>query len=106
VATRFCVAGGGEFLVGARGDRIDFVATTSRGHRSGDLGPGRHARPAASRGPARIAPGVLLGPRSRNGRLIYRVRGRRIRFVAVLAHRQVSHRTSLVRRLQAAGLLR
>ena len=42
-ATRFCVRGGGRFLVWRRRGKIDMVATTARGHRAGRLG-GRRIR--------------------------------------------------------------
>lgn len=40
-ALRFCVEGGGRFLVAARGGRINFVASTAPGHRTRAAGPGR-----------------------------------------------------------------
>ncbi len=103
-ATRFCVRGGGRFLVGSRKGKIDFVATTARGHRTRRLGPGRRVR-ARVRGTRRVRRGLLLGHRVGPGRVVYGVRGRRIRFLATTSRRQAARPRSLVRRLKALGLV-
>jgi hypothetical protein len=62
-ATRFCVRGGGRFLVSARRGKIDFVATTAPGHRTAGSAraavcPGRASPgPAASGAPCSWATG-------------------------------------------------
>jgi hypothetical protein len=103
-ATRFCVRGRGRFLVGSRKGKIDFVATTARGHRTRRLGPGRRVR-ARVRGTRRVRRGLLLGHRVGPGRVVYGVRGRRIRFLATTSRRQAARPRSLVRRLRALGLV-
>jgi hypothetical protein len=104
-ATRFCVTGGGRFLVGARKGRIDLVASTARRHRTRRrFGPGRRVSRVGIRGTRRLRRGLLVGRRRGAGRDVYRVRRRRIRFVAVVTRRQAARPRSLVRRLRAVGL--
>jgi pimeloyl-ACP methyl ester carboxylesterase len=104
--TRFCVRGGGRFLVGARRGRIDFVATTARGHGSRRYAPGRRLRGGRIAGARRIHPSLMVASRRGRGAVIYGVRGRRIRFVAVVTRRQITRERGLLRRLRAAGLVR
>jgi hypothetical protein len=104
--TRFCVHGGGRFLVGSRKGKIDFVATTAPAHRTRRLGPGRRLDRSSVGGARRFSRGLLAGHRSGGGRVIYGVRGRRVRFLAVVTRRQLAHERSLARRLRALGLLR
>lgn len=104
-ATRFCVRGGGRFLVGAHRGRIDFVASTARGHRTRRLGPGRRVPRAGITGAHSLRRGLLVGHRAGAGRVIYGVRRRRVYFLAVVTRRQTGHSRSLVRRLRRAGLL-
>jgi dienelactone hydrolase len=101
-ATRFCVRGGGRFLVGSRRGRIDFVATTARGHRTRRLGPGR--RVSRIRGTRRVGRGLLAGRHGRRGRVVYGIRRRRVRFLAVVTRRQLRRPRALVRRVRRAGL--
>jgi pimeloyl-ACP methyl ester carboxylesterase len=103
--THFCVRGGGRLVTRARRGRIDFVATTARGHRRRAYRPGRRVR-GGIRGTRRIRSGLLAGRRQGRGRPIYGVRRGRIRFIAVVPFRQVDRERLLVRRLQAAGLVR
>jgi hypothetical protein len=103
-ATRFCVTGGGRFLVASRKGRIDLVATTARGHRTRRLGPGRRLRRARILGARRIGRGLLAGHRSAGGRVIYGVRGGSVRFLAAVTRGQLLHQRSLARRLRALGL--
>ena len=105
--TRFCASGGGRFLVGAHRGKIDFVATTGRGHRNRRrrLGPGRRVPRAGIRGARRTGRGLFVGRRVGRGRLVYGVRARRIRFLAAVPRRQALKRRSLRRRLRAAGLV-
>jgi hypothetical protein len=103
-ATRFCVRGGGRFLVGARRGKIDFIATTARGHRTRRMGPGRRVPRGRIRGARSVGRGLLAGHRVGAGRVIYGLRGRRVRFLAVVPRTQAARRRSLARRLRAAGL--
>ena len=104
--TRFCVDGGGRFLVGTRRGRIDFVVTTARGHRVRGRGTGRRLRGGRISGARRMGRGLLVGRRQGRGRVVYGVRGGRIRFVAVVRRGQVAQRRALVKRLRAAGVVR
>jgi hypothetical protein len=104
--TRFCVRGGGRFLVAARKGKIDFVATTARGHRTRGHGPGRRLRGARLAGARRIGRGVMVGHRQGRGRVVYGVSGGRVRFLAVVPFRQIARQRTLIRRLRAAGLVR
>ena len=102
-ATRFCVTGGGRFVVGARRGRIDLVGTTARRHTTRRVGPGRRLRRTRIRGARRIGRGLLVGHRSGGGRVIYGLRGRRVRFLAAVTRRQATRPRSLARRLSAVG---
>jgi hypothetical protein len=101
---RFCVTGGGRFWVGAHRDRIDFAATTARGHRTRGTGPGRRLPRARISGARRIARGLLVGHRMGGGRVVYGIRRRRVRFLAVVTVRQLKHPGAVVRRLRSVGL--
>ena len=103
-ATRFCVRGGGRFLVGARRGRIDFVATTARGHRTRRRGPGSRVRRIG--GGRRVGRGLVVGYRRGGGRVIYGSRRGRLRFLAVVPRRVAARPRSLGRRLRAVGLRR
>ena len=103
LATRFCVGGGGRFLVRARRGRIALVASTARGHRTRAAAPAalrRRGRPAGAR---RLRRGLLVGGRGR-GRVLYGIRGGRFRYLAVVPRADVRRPGALVRRLRALGL--
>ncbi len=102
--TRFCVTRGGRFLVGSHRGRIDFVATTARGHRTRRLRPGGRLRPGRVPGARRIARGLLAGRRGRAGRVVYGVRRGRVRFIAVVRPRAVARPRSLARLVRNLGL--
>jgi metallo-beta-lactamase superfamily protein len=103
-AWRFCVRGGGRFLVGARRGRIDLVATTARGHRTRRVGPGTRVRRIG--GGRRVGRGLFVGYRRAGGRVVYGLHRRRVRFLAVVPRRSLAHRRALRRRLRAVGLRR
>jgi dienelactone hydrolase len=103
-ATRFCVRGGGRFLVGAHRDRIDFVATTARRHRTRRFGPGSRVPRSGIRGARGVRRGLLVGHRAGGGRVLYGTRRRRVRFLAAVTRRQVARKRSLARRLRSVGL--
>jgi hypothetical protein len=103
-AIRFCVRGGGRFWLGARKDKIDFAATTARGHRTRRTGPGRRVSRARISGARPIRRGLLVGHRVGRGRVVYGLRHRRVRFLAVVTLRQVGRPRTLTRRLRALGL--
>jgi dienelactone hydrolase len=104
-ATSFCVTRGGRFLVSARRGKIFFLATTARGHRTRRFGPGRRVPRGRIKGTRAIGRGLLVGHRVGAGRVIYGVRRKRTRFLAVTTRREAAHKRSLVRRLRAVGLL-
>jgi len=103
--TRFCVRGGGRFLVGARRGRIDFVGSTARGHHTRQTAPGQRLRPGRPRGARRVRRGVLVGTLPGNGRVIYGKRRGRTAFVAVVPRPAAARTGALVRRLRAVGLV-
>jgi hypothetical protein len=105
-ATRFCVLGGGRFLVGASRGRISLVASTARGHRTLRFGPARRVPRGGIRGARRVRRGLFAGRRRGAGRVVYGVARRRVRFLAVLPARQAVSARLVVRRLRAAGLHR
>ena len=104
--TRFCVRGGGRFLVGARRGRIDFVATTAHGHRNRRhrLGPKRRLPGAGIPGTRRVGRGLFVSRRVGRGRLVYGTRRGRVRFLAAAPRRAALRSRSLERRLRSAGL--
>jgi hypothetical protein len=104
-ATLFCVQGGGRFWVGSRANKIDFVATTARGHRTRRTGPGSRVRRKRILGTRRIGGGLAVGHRMAGGRVIYGLRGKRVRFLAVVRHRDARRRRALTRRLRSLGLV-
>jgi dienelactone hydrolase len=103
-ATRFCVRKGGRFWVGSRKGKIDFIATTTRGHRTRRTGPGRRVRRSRLPGAHRLGRGLLVGHRVGGGRVIYGIRRHRVRFLAVASRRQIKRKRSLARRLRAIRL--
>ncbi|MGI8846408.1 MAG: alpha/beta hydrolase [Thermoleophilaceae bacterium] len=102
--TRFCVRGGGRFLVSARRDKIDLVASTARGHRTRHTGPGRGLRRPRLVGARRVRPGLYVGHIAGGGRVIYGTRKNRVSFLATVPRRQAVKPKSLARRLHAVGL--
>ncbi len=101
---RFCVRGGGRFLVSASKGRIAVVATTARRHRTRRRGPGTRVRHGRIKGTRSIGHGILLGHKTRSGRVVYGVKKRRIRYLAVATRRQSAHRRTLIRALRRLGL--
>jgi dienelactone hydrolase len=102
-ATRFCVRGGGRFLVWRRRGKIDTVATTARGHRAGRLGVRRRA-PARAAATRRIRGNLFVRRGPGRGGVVYGARRGRVRFLAVVGRRAVKRPGTLVRRLRAARL--
>jgi hypothetical protein len=98
------VTGGGRFLVGARKGKIDFVASTARGHRTRRLGPGKRVPRAGISGAHQVAGGLLVGHRQGAGRVVYGVRRGKVRFLASVQRRATAKPRTLARRLRAAGL--
>lgn len=107
-ATRFCVEGGGRFLVAARDGRIQLVASTAAGHETRRTAPGRSLRPTRLNGVRQVRPALLVGTiRGRGpGRIAYGTRGRRLAYLAVAPRHDALRRLELVRRLRALGLRR
>ena len=103
--TRFCVRGGGRFLVAGRRDRMTLVASTAAGHSTRQTAPGRRLRPGRPRGARPVRRGLLVGTVAGSGRVVYGAHGGRMSFVAVLPRRIAANTTALVRRLRGAGLL-
>ncbi len=103
--TRFCIRGGGRFLVGARRGRIDFVASTARGHHTRQTAPGRRLAPGRPRGARPVRRGILVGTLPGNGRVVYGRHRGRTAFVAVVPRRAAVRTNALHRRLRAAGLV-
>src|SRR5205823_2901214 len=77
----------------------DLVAPTPHGHRTRHTGPGRRLR--RIRGAHRIARGLFAGHRGGVGRVLYGIRRRRVRFLAVVPRSQLRR---AAHRLRAAGL--
>jgi len=104
-STRFCVRGGGRFIVASRRNRIDLIATTGRRHRTRKVGPGKKLRAGRLRGARPIGRGYLVGHRRGGGRVVYGVsRRNRVRFLAVVTRKQTAKPRKLRRRLRGLGL--
>ncbi len=104
---RFCVRGGGRFLVGARRDRIDFIASTAPGHRTRRGGPGRLVRDGRIRGARRLRRQLLAAPRRRSGRqVVYGLEGGRVAYLVVAPRKQTARPLRLARKLRSLGLRR
>jgi hypothetical protein len=99
--SRYCVRGGGRFVVAARRGRISLVASTARHHRSPRLAPRRRPRAISGRS---LRPGLFTVRRPGLRRLLYGVRRGKVRFVGAAGRRELAHPRTLVRRLRAAGL--
>jgi alpha-beta hydrolase superfamily lysophospholipase len=96
LVNRYCVRGGGRFVVGARRGRISLVASAARHHRSPRLAPGKRPRAISGR---RVRGGLFAVRHAGVRRLVYGVRRGRVRFVGAAAKRD---RRLLVRRVRAA----
>jgi hypothetical protein len=100
---RFCVRGGGRFVVAARGGRIYLAATTARRHTTRRRGPGSRLRHGRIAGAHRMGRGLFVGHRQGAGRVVYGVRRGRIRFLAVVRRSQAAHPRQLRRTLRRLG---
>ena len=101
-ATRFCVHGGGRFLVSSRRGRIDLIATTTSGHGTRRVHPGQRRR--RIRGTHRLGRGLFAGHRGGSGRVLYGLRNHRVSFLAVVRRTALRNPKRLRHRLHAAGL--
>jgi len=103
---RYCVKGGSGRVVAvfARGTKVELVATTAKGHRRRGIGPGVSTAKARRAFPRRrrVAKGLYrAGPRSR---LLIRVRGGKVRYLAVASSHALAHKRLLKTYLRRAGL--
>jgi len=55
-------------------------------------------------GTRQVANGVYVGHRVGRGRVVYVVRGGKVRYLAAISFAQARHKCSLLRRLHSAGL--
>jgi microsomal dipeptidase-like Zn-dependent dipeptidase len=97
--------GGGEVtaVLGADG-RVAMVASTARGHRAGGIGPG--ARASRLAGTRAAGKGLRVRDAGGGARIVYGVRGGKVRFVAVAARSVAQRPGRLTRHLRLAGLRR
>jgi hypothetical protein len=103
-ATRYCVRGKGAFFVASRKGKIDFVATTVKGHRTKRVGPGSRVTRTGTNGARSVGTGLLAAHRKGGRRLIYGVRGKRISFLAAVGGK-TARQGSLVKRLRTLKLV-
>ena len=100
---RFCVQGGGRFLVrGARG-KVTFVASTAPRHKTKRVAPGKRVR-GASKGFRKVRSGLYLTRRANPGRVVYRVSKGRASYLAVVRRTDAARARTLVRTLKRASL--
>jgi hypothetical protein len=106
---RYCVRGGGKFIaVFSKRKRVVFLATTARRHKRGRLHPGSRLRSVSrayhGRGVHRVRGRVLVvrkGKKNRN--LVFGVRGRRVRYIAVVNTKLRRSARQLIRLHKRAG---
>lgn len=103
-AVRFCVQGGGRFLVSARRGRIVLVASTGPRHFTRQTAPGRRLHRNRVVGARRVAKNLLVGHRSGRYRVVYGTRRGRVAFVAPMLRSETIRTRRLVRRLHSLGL--
>lgn len=104
LAVRLCVRGGGRLLVRSRGGKVNCIASTARGHRTRQAGPGSRARGGRIRGARRLRRQMLIAPRQRCGRhVVYGLNRRRVTYVVVVPRRQTARPLRLARQLRALG---
>ena len=99
-----CVRGGGRFLVVTRDGRVDLVATTARGHGTGRAAPGTRLRNGRIRGARPAGTGLFVGSYGQSSRVVYGVRGSKVRFLAVASRSATEQPAALARRLSRIGL--
>jgi hypothetical protein len=108
---RYCVRGGGKFIaVFNKRKRLVFLATTAKRHKRGRLHPGtllrRLRRHYGRRGVRTVKGKVIVVRRGRaNRNLVFGVRGRRVRYIAVADRKIVRSRRLLIRYHKKAGFL-
>ena len=102
---RFCVRGGGRFLVRAeRGGSTSWRPRHER-HRTRQARPGsRAAARANTRGHGGSGAACSWARTRRRGRVVYGTRAGRVRFLAVVSRAQARRPAALARRLRALGL--
>lgn len=107
-ATRFCVEGGGRFLVAARRGRIELVSSTAQGHATHRTAPGRALTSARLNGVRKVRRALLVGTiRGRGpGRVAYGTRRGRVAYLAIARREDALRRLELAQRLRALGLRR
>jgi hypothetical protein len=97
----YCVRGGGKFIaVFSKGKRLLFLATTAKGYKRGKLHPGsllRTLRRSYRGRSLRTVRGQVIVVRKgkANRNLVFGVRGRRIRYIAVV-DRSILRKPSLL----------
>ena len=98
---RYCVTGGGKFIaVFSKRKRLLFLATTAKGHKRGKLHPGSLLRTLRrsyrGRSLRRVRGQVIVVRKGKaNRNLVFGVRGRRIRYIAVV-DRSILRKPSLL----------
>jgi hypothetical protein len=86
----YCVKGNRRARVTLGFDRrgkVRFIASTARGHRAGKIRPGTPARRLRARPTRQVGRGVRAGG---NGRIVFGVRGGRVRFIGTVDRRLAS----------------
>lgn len=106
---RYCVRGGGKFIaVFSKRKRVLFLATTARGHKRGKLHSGSTLRSLRrayrGRGARRVRGKVIVLRKGRKNRnLVFGVRGKRIRYIAVVDTKIRRSAKQLIRFHKRAG---
>src|SRR3954451_2000419 len=106
---RYCVKGGGKFIaVFSKRKRLLFLATTAKGYKRGKLHPGSLLRTLrrSYRGRAlrRVRGQVIVVRKGKaNRNLVFGVRGRRIRYIAVVDRSILRKASQLIKFHKRAG---
>jgi hypothetical protein len=100
---RFCVRGGGRLIVRTARGKVSFIATNAGRHKTKRVAPGKRVRGAAG-GFRKAARGLYVTRRANPGRVAYRARKSRVRFLVVVRKRDSARARTLIRTLKRAGM--
>jgi hypothetical protein len=101
---RFCVTGGGRFLVRSKSGKITFIASTAPRHKTKAVAAGKRMRHAASGFRRAKGGGFYMTARANPGRVLYGVRSGKARYLAVVKKSSAANTRALRRTLKRLGL--
>ncbi len=93
---RFCVTGGGRFIVRAKRGKVTFIASKAKGHKTARVAPGKRIR-GATKGFRRAASRFYVTRKTRPARVGYAVRGGRAAYLVASSAKVADVRRALRR---------